>query len=146
MLSLSLILLPALLLASNEVAQSPDETAVGVVIHEDESVRRAAIDTLRDQGPAGLDLLLKTYPADVKALRTGYGLSDKSTLVREAIAAVAGQRDAHHSGLYWYTDLERAKQASVASGKPILSLRLLGRLDEDLRALPSTVCGSLRRP
>jgi hypothetical protein len=42
------------------------------------------------------------------------------------------QRDCYASRLYWYTDLTQAKAAAQASGKPILSLRLLGRLDEDL--------------
>jgi hypothetical protein len=39
--------------------------------------------------------------------------------------------------LYWYTDLEQAKATAKASGKPILSLRLLGRLDEDLNCANS---------
>ncbi len=34
--------------------------------------------------------------------------------------------------LYWYTNLEQAKAAAKVSGKPILSLRLLGKLDQDL--------------
>jgi hypothetical protein len=45
---------------------------------------------------------------------------------------VAGQRYAHLSRLYWYTDLEAAKAAAAASGKPILSLRMLGRLTDEL--------------
>lgn len=34
--------------------------------------------------------------------------------------------------MYWYTDIEQAKAAARTSGKPILSLRLLGSLDQDL--------------
>jgi hypothetical protein len=45
---------------------------------------------------------------------------------------VAGQKDAWASRLYWYTDLNDAKAAAERDGKPILSLRLLGRLDEEL--------------
>src|SRR5207248_2293342 len=52
--------------------------------------------------------------------------------IRHAIDRAAAQRDAHVSRLYWYTDLDEAKAAARASGKPILSLRLLGRLDEEL--------------
>src|SRR4051812_18678014 len=48
-----------------------------------------------------------------------------------AIDAVAAQKDAAYSGLYWHTDIEQAKAAARASGKPILSLRLLGKLDEE---------------
>jgi hypothetical protein len=33
-------------------------------------------------------------------------------------------------GLFWYTDLDAAKAAARVAGKPILSLRLPGRLDE----------------
>ena len=37
---------------------------------------------------------------------------------------------AGEGGLLWYTDLDAAKAAARAEGKPILSLRLPGRLDE----------------
>jgi len=36
------------------------------------------------------------------------------------------------SNLQWHTDLEEAKRAALREGKPILSLRLLGNLDEEL--------------
>jgi hypothetical protein len=48
-----------------------------------------------------------------------------------AIDTVAAQKDAAYSGLYWYTDLEKAKAAAKESHKPILSLRLLGTLDTE---------------
>ncbi|HEX4646045.1 MAG TPA: hypothetical protein VH598_10585, partial [Verrucomicrobiae bacterium] len=51
--------------------------------------------------------------------------------VKTALDAVSGQCDSHASCLYWYTDFEKAKAAAKASGKPILSLRLLGKLDEE---------------
>ena len=41
------------------------------------------------------------------------------------------QRNSYASRLYWYTDFEKAKAAARASGKPILSLRLLGNLSEE---------------
>jgi hypothetical protein len=43
----------------------------------------------------------------------------------------AALAQAGEGGLFWYTDLDAAKAAARAEGKPILSLRLLGRLDED---------------
>jgi hypothetical protein len=52
--------------------------------------------------------------------------------ISAALDAVAAQRDAYASGLYWHTDLEAAKAAARADGKPILSLRLLGTLDSEL--------------
>ncbi len=51
---------------------------------------------------------------------------------RAALDSLCQQRDCHASRLYWYTDLEQAKAASQKSGKPILSLRMLGQLDQDL--------------
>lgn len=36
------------------------------------------------------------------------------------------------AGLTWYTDFDQAKAAAQREGKPILSLRLLGNLDEEL--------------
>jgi hypothetical protein len=44
---------------------------------------------------------------------------------------VSGQRDCSASHLYWYTDFEQAKVVAKAEAKPILSLRLLGKLDEE---------------
>jgi hypothetical protein len=49
----------------------------------------------------------------------------------EALDRVCGVRDCADIRLFWYTDLEAAKAAAHAEGKPILSLRLLGRLDEE---------------
>jgi hypothetical protein len=51
--------------------------------------------------------------------------------LRHALEKVAAQRDAHAAHLYWYTDFAAARAAAEAQGKPILSLRLLGKLDEE---------------
>lgn len=82
-----------------------------------------AIARLRNAGPLGLEVLLDVHEAE--AAHPGPAL-------RSAIERVAAQRDAHVSRLYWYTDLETAKRVAQRDGKPILSLRLLGRLDEEL--------------
>jgi hypothetical protein len=75
--------------------------------------------------PATLEAMLARY--DTLVASGG----DVSAL-RQEIDRVAGQRDAHASRLFWYTDLEQAKAEAKRTGKPILSLRLLGRLDEEL--------------
>lgn len=74
---------------------------------------------------AGLEKRARTAgPADMEAmLATGAS--------GEALDQVCGVRDCADIRLFWYTDLEAAKAAARASGKPILSLRLLGRLDEE---------------
>lgn len=84
----------------------------------------AAIAVLRARGRSALDELLATYD------------TMPAGPVRAALAAtidqVAAQRYATVSRLYWYTDLAAAEAEAKATGKPILSLRMLGRLDEDL--------------
>lgn len=52
--------------------------------------------------------------------------------LRRAIDQVAGQRYAWVSGLYWHTDLDQARAEAARTGRPILSLRLLGDLRDDL--------------
>ena len=51
--------------------------------------------------------------------------------ITAALDAVAQQKNSYIAGLYWYTDLDSAKKASKALGKPILSLRLLGKLTDE---------------
>ena len=46
--------------------------------------------------------------------------------------AIAQQKDSYYSGLFWYNDLEEAKAKAVAEKKPILSLRLLGKLTDEM--------------
>jgi hypothetical protein len=48
------------------------------------------------------------------------------------IDAVGGQRYCTASRLFWHTDLDQALHASRESGKPVLSLRLLGKLTDEL--------------
>ncbi len=78
---------------------------------------------LRSQGPRGLEKFLNTHVQELK---------NPSPQMREALDKLCQQRDCYASKLYWYTDLEQAKAAAKASNKPILSLRLLGNLDQDL--------------
>jgi hypothetical protein len=48
------------------------------------------------------------------------------------IDAIAHQKYATVSRLYWHVDLDSAKAEARAQGRPILHLRMLGRLDEEL--------------
>ncbi|AFZ55844.1 hypothetical protein H6G54_27015 [Anabaena cylindrica FACHB-243] len=79
---------------------------------------------LRQQGATGLENFLRSHISDLT--------SEPSSEVKIALDQLCQQRDCYASKLYWYTDLEKAKIAAKNSGKPILSLRLLGRLDTDL--------------
>lgn len=53
------------------------------------------------------------------------------TRLRVALDGVSQQRDCFASQLYWFTNFEQAKAVAKAQNKPILSLRLLGKLDEE---------------
>jgi len=105
-------------------------------VSENADLAQAAIKTLREAGPAGLEALLTAHREAIEAHR---GLPSVGTIVNdapwqrlsEALDAVGGQRDCQTSRLFWYTDLNAAKAAARESGKPILSLRLLGKLTDE---------------
>src|SRR4051812_18183777 len=72
--------------------------------------------TITRPGPAALDAHLARHGRAASA----------------ALDALCAQRDAHTTLLYWFTDLDAAIAEARRRGRPILSLRLLGRLDEEL--------------
>ncbi|HEX6962068.1 MAG TPA: hypothetical protein VF175_09395, partial [Lacipirellula sp.] len=104
---------------------------------------------LRTQGPAGLEIALAEYdmlsrktlscftPDSREPSSAGQQATKRRQLqasieqARQRVDAVAAQRDAHISRLYWYSDLEQAKRIADAAGKPILSLRMLGKLTDE---------------
>ncbi|MEH1854821.1 MAG: hypothetical protein V7L11_24830 [Nostoc sp.] len=88
------------------------------------------VSVLRKQGPTGLQVFLKSHANNLNSDSSGTVIP--SPVLRVALDELCQQRDCYASRLYWYTDIEQAKAAAKTSGKPILSLRLLGRLDQDL--------------
>jgi hypothetical protein len=78
---------------------------------------------LRSQGPAGLEVALRRF-------ENATDESDRAEL-SQLVDQIAGQRDASVSRLYWYTDVDQAKRAAAEAGKPILSLRMLGKLTDE---------------
>ena len=101
-------------------------------VSPDQSVALKAQDQLRAAGPSGLQALEQRFAKEILAHRAGAVTDARWKRIGAALDHVGGQYDNYSSGLYWYTDLEKAKAAARDSGKPILSLRLLGRLDQDL--------------
>lgn len=91
-----------------------------------------AVATLRALGQPGLDRLvaLRRSLSSVPPLFVGPATPLQKQW-EALVDAVARQRYASASGLYWYTDLTAAKAIAKAQNKPILSLRLLGDLDQD---------------
>jgi hypothetical protein len=96
-----------------------------------ETISNTEIDRLRSQGYAGIDEFLQTNGTELTRLRTQTDNPRWKELTR-TLDRICKQRDCEASRLYWYTDFAAAKQAAAASNKPILSLRMLGNLDEDL--------------
>lgn len=118
---------------------------------DDAAQAQAAIKELREAGPAGLDTLLQVHAAilhpptqqvqgppapALPVVPTVPAVRPESYDAKARLAHVADQvsrqRDCLYSRLYWHTDLEKAKAAARIANKPILSLRLLGNLDEEL--------------
>lgn len=130
------LLLPAFLLfASVQLTQgkTAPEVLVSKALSADAGESARAISELRSMGPAGLTLLSERYAVEIERQITDPAAT--ATLewrrLSAALDAVSQQKDSYVSGLYWYTDFARAKVAAGASGKPILSLRLLGKLNEE---------------
>jgi hypothetical protein len=105
------------------------ETNLQSLVHQaassnpaDIQATQAAIASLRDLKDAGVQAFWTTYQAQLPTDRH----------LRSVFDRICQQKDCDTSRLYWYTDLDQAKAAAKTSGKPILSLRLLGHLDEDL--------------
>jgi hypothetical protein len=115
------------------------------------------ITVLREQGPAGLQLALEVHDQLQADLQKQEAKLDEMTntdfngekepipkleasiaetnrqldRVTAAIDQIGGQRSCSISRLYWYTDLEAAKAEAAQSGRPILSLRMLGKLTDE---------------
>lgn len=136
-LHIHLAIAPAILMAATPDGQgdpSPEQI----------QARRAA-------GPAEVDRLMAERDRLIAAAeqvpgKERYSLADRFVVqndaeraawkrvqaISETIDAVAGAKYSHVSGLYWYTDEEQARRVAQEQGKPILALRLLGSLDEEL--------------
>jgi hypothetical protein len=92
-------------------------------------------DAVRAQGPNGLKRFVSANAEKIQAAKAhaeaGLVLGTEEQSFLGTIDSIAGQKDAAWSELYWYTDLEAAKTAAAAERKPILSLRLLGKLTDE---------------
>jgi len=131
--SIALLLLLFSVSAQTFRAETPGDTLAARVISNDSAESQAAIAALRALGPPGLDRLFKAYALEINQQVANPLLPATAEWQRltAALDAVSQQKDAYLSGLYWYTDLREAQAAARASGKPILSLRLLGKLSEE---------------
>ncbi|WP_055077802.1 hypothetical protein [Pseudanabaena sp. 'Roaring Creek'] len=98
------------------------ENLVQQAASQDPATAQEAIAKLRDFKNIGVDAFWKTYQSELP----------NNPQLRASLDAICQQKDCDASRLYWYKDLEAAKAASKETGKPILSLRLLGNLNDEL--------------
>jgi len=113
------------------LAETPEDL-VSAALKADSQESKAAIIALRELGYEGLDALRSANKGLIDAYMSGSADPEKWARFSKATDSVAGQKDAWASGLFWYTDLGAALSEARRSKKPVLSLRLLGRLDEEL--------------
>ena len=142
--------IPSLACSAQSPTNSPDAPLVGdkqvvgdkqdlahladSAVSENSDAAQAAIEKLRQAGPAGLEALRSAHETDINQHiqeRTTRSTDPAWQRLMAAMDAVGGQHDCQASHLYWYTDFDAAKAAAKESGKPILSLRLLGKLTDE---------------
>jgi hypothetical protein len=125
---LSLILLFACPISSASVNKADLANKAAFASAE---ISSQAISDLRALGQEGLNALLAEFDEDIAAYERIGKKSDRWQKISDAIDLVAMQKDAYASRLFWQRDLEKAKIAAKEENKPILSLRLLGNLNDE---------------
>jgi len=120
-----------------ETPADPNELA-RAILDKNPVVAAGAIAQLRQLGPEGLlalqtqfaDTIVKYRSAEANA-QTAVGSDADWQKIKTALDQVGGQYDCYASRLFWYTDLNEAEAAAEREHKPILSLRLLGKLTDE---------------
>ncbi|HEU5460028.1 MAG TPA: hypothetical protein VFU83_06005, partial [Pyrinomonadaceae bacterium] len=129
---LSLLLL---VLFSTQIsnANNSAEALARKAVSENAAEASPAIEELRALGPDGLQVLRTQYREEINRHVADPSLApdEQWERITTALDAVAQQKNSYIAGLYWHTDLEEAKKVSAATNKPILSLRLLGKLTDE---------------
>jgi hypothetical protein len=122
----------SLVVASPALAGETPEALARLAVSDQPAEAGPAIAQLRAMGPKGLQLLMDNHAEEIRQVISGLPANEQEwQRLSAALDAVSQQRNSYASGLYWYTDFDQALAASRASGKPILSLRLLGKLSEE---------------
>ncbi len=107
------------------------EKLAQMAVSADSAVSSEAVKNLRAMGKDGLDALVQTYSAAIAKFSAMGEATDDWKRIAFALDSVAMQKDSYASNLFWFTDFEEAKSEAEKSNKPILSLRLLGNLNEE---------------
>ncbi|MEO0475967.1 MAG: hypothetical protein AAF085_08385 [Planctomycetota bacterium] len=127
-----------------EAAKPIDPTNEAVIcVVPVESFEGKTAEQWRAEGPEGLADLIESMQPSIKAYikSNAHPFLIATPEQRDELAKakadvlfidqVAQQRDAYTSKLYWYTDLDEAIKEAKRTGKPILSLRMLGELVDE---------------
>jgi len=123
--------------AAMSAGGEPDVARLVRLAVSDSPAGDAARQRLRALGPDGLQALVSAHAQRIEGALEPESESapepdDQSwRALCDALDAVGRAKDNHAARLYWYTDLEQAKSAARAANRPILSLRLLGGLDDE---------------
>jgi hypothetical protein len=132
----SVLSLLLLILVSTQtlLASEPAKALARKAVSENVTESVAAIEELRSLGPAGLQTLMVRYADEINRhiADPGAKADPEWQRITKALDTVSGQKNSYLSGLYWYTDLKDAQKVARESGKPILSLHLLGKLTDEL--------------
>lgn len=115
---------------------TPDRPAIDAWLQEgDRQVFDKLVGEYRNRGQDGLDTLLAMRSRESLVRLIGSAAVEHDAVSQRLdtlIDAVGGQKYCSVSGLYWYTDFAKAQRRAHETNKPILSLRMLGQLTEDL--------------
>ncbi len=134
-MKITLLSLLLLVLFSPQIAHANKsaEALARKAVSENAAEAAPAIEELRSRGPAGLQTLMGQYADEIKRhiANPSAAPDEQWQRIAAALDNVAQQKNSYIAGLYWHTDIETAKKASAESGKPILSLRLLGKLTDE---------------
>lgn len=119
------------------------ETLVKQAVSTDAKNSAEAITELRALGKSGLNALFAKYGAEITQFSASGAADENWKRIAFAIDSVAQQKDAYASQLFWHTDLEEAKKEATKTGKAILTLRLLGNLNEEFSCANSRLFRSI---
>ena len=143
-----LLLFAVLLLSCHAVAAGAKtkEELIRQSVSTDLVEAGAAIRELRAMGREGFDAMLATYEPQIQKYAQTGAIDPEWARIAAALDAVAQQKDVYASRLYWHTDLAAAQAAAKSERKPILSLRLLGNLNEEFSCANSRFFRALLYP
>jgi hypothetical protein len=133
---LTVIATVAVFAAASAWACSYSSSEVRRALSDNPKIRAEAIAELRDAGAMGLwDVIamrdMRTEQLASAAPENVPHIQAEIVKLNELIDVVGGAKYCSVSQLYWYTDLEKAKAEAARMDRPILSLRMLGNLNEE---------------